>query len=249
MISVSSNKCPSCSRILINKDEEEFCFYCEVIEKEDKAIQQNITQWIKDRKSNEKFEMFERDSIINPRLKQCTLENYKPENETQIKALQTSVNFIKEFSLDDPYNLLFSGSPGIGKSHLSASISKAIAREGYSSIFISVPKLMTKIKGTYSKGSEHSEEDLLKALEHVELLVLDDIGAENTKYNNGFSWAKTKIFEIIDNRIGKHTIYTTNFSGEELMNLYGERDFSRMVEKTKAIKITGKNHRLQIYEV
>jgi DNA replication protein DnaC len=244
-ISTSNNRCTSCSRKLLIQDNQEYCFYCEQISKEDDVIQKEMSDWLKQRQAEKKMEAFKKDSIINPKLMKSTLSNFNPENESQQKALQISVNFVRTFDINESRNLIFIGSPGLGKSHLSAAISKAIVQKGHTSIFISVPKLMTKIKNTYNKDSEYSEADVLKALETVDLLVLDDVGAEKTKEDNGLSWAKTKMFEIVDSRIGKHTIYTTNYTGEELIRIYGERDFSRMVERTRSIKMDGKNFRFK----
>ncbi|MGM9923066.1 MAG: ATP-binding protein, partial [Bacillus sp. (in: firmicutes)] len=105
------------------------------------------------------------------------------------------------------------------------------------------------LKSTYNKASEQTEEELLSHLERMDLLVLDDVGAEKTKKEDDeFSWAKSKMFEIIDSRIGKHTIYTTNFEHTELLKMYGERNFSRMMENTHVEKMNGENYRLRDFK-
>jgi DNA replication protein DnaC len=118
--------------------------------------------------------------------------------------------------------------------------------KGERCIFISVPKLLSKIRSTYNKRSEYSEDDLLKWLERVECLVLDDVGAEQRKTSDdGESWAVSKLFEIIDSRAGKHTIYTTNLSSGELRRSVGPRNFSRMMQDTIILKLDGEDYRLK----
>ena len=65
------------------------------------------------------------------------------------------------------------------------------------------------------------------------------------KKDDAAGWARGKVYEVIDSRIGMATIYTTNFTGKKLFEMYGERDFSRMVQYCTTLKIEGKNHRLE----
>ncbi|MBS4204032.1 hypothetical protein [Lederbergia citrea] len=72
------------------------------------------------------------------------------------------------------------------------------------------------------------------------------MGAEREDSDDkGTAWSKQKIFEITDGRAGKSTIYTSNYSGSELIQMYGERDFGRMVKFCKAVTVTGENYRLR----
>ncbi|WP_249928329.1 ATP-binding protein [Niallia circulans] len=78
---------------------------------------------------------------------------------------------------DKKQNLLFTGNYGTGKSHLSVSITKKLIEQGYECLFLSLPKLLTKIKQTYNKEGI-TEAELLQVIQRVDLLVFDDIGAE-----------------------------------------------------------------------
>ena len=145
---------------------------------------------------------------------------------------------------------MFMGNYGTGKSHLSVSITKKLIEKEFSCIFISTPKLMTKIRSTYSKDSEYTEDHIIEVLSNVDCLVLDDIGAESTKQgdNNQHTWATSKLFEIIDNRIGKHTIFTTNYNFGELESRLGGRNFSRMMENIHLVKMYGDDYRLRKFK-
>lgn len=229
------------------KDGREFCFYCEVIAAEDKKVADEVGAWIQNREVNELLSSFKEKSLMNRDLENATFENYQPQNETQRSALQSAKEYVSSF--DKSTGIVFQGRPGLGKSHIAASIAKEVIKHKHTCIFISLPRLMTELQGTYNKNSQTTELELLKALQKVDLLILDDLGVERTKSeDNGVSWAKRKIYEIVDSRIGQATIYTTNFSGKELLQMYGERDFSRMVQGCKVVKMDGENYRLQAFK-
>ncbi|MGG4449610.1 ATP-binding protein [Brevibacillus porteri] len=190
--------------------------------------------------------MFNQNSLINPDLQKASFDNYLPTNESTDKALITAKQYASNFEKDKPRNMVFVGPYGLGKSHLAASISKQTISNGYTSIFISVPKLLSKIRSTYNKKSEHTEDELMSALELVDCLILDDIGAEQSKkQDDGESWAVSKLFEIIDGRVGKHTVFTTNLTSKELQDRIGPRSYSRMMQNTEVVKMSGEDYRLK----
>lgn len=192
-------------------------------------------------------EIFDEESLINENLKMACIENYNPASESQINAKQSAIKFIKEFNLDNPNNLLFSGSYGVGKSHLAHAVIKKMIDRSRSCIFITVPRLFTKIKSTWGNKNKTTEEDIMRALTKVDILVLDDIGAEHIQIDGegkGQGWGVSKIFEIIDSRSGKHTIYTTNLNSDQMQKRFGQRNFSRLMQNTDAIRIDGQDHRL-----
>ncbi|MDC3414294.1 ATP-binding protein [Terrihalobacillus insolitus] len=191
---------------------------------------------IREQLKKEKMEQFfDTYSLINKSLHEATLENYQPTSEELTKAKQAITSYIQGF--DGTENLLLHGNYGTGKSHLSVSVTKKLMAKGYECLFLSLPKLLTKIKETYNnKGI--TEDELLEVIQHVDLLVLDDIGAEHHT-----EWVNAKLFEILDDRAGKATIYTTNLDSKELKTRVNERNFSRMMENTKIIKMNGKDYR------
>lgn len=219
---------------------------------EDIALaEQTMETWHKKEK-RKTDELFSAHSLINKRLKDATIESYLPKNKTQEKAKRSAERYIEIFSLDNPINVVFTGSYGVGKSHLAKAIADGVMAKSnpkthkhYSAIFISLPKLFRKISSTYNKDSKVNQEDIYHLLETVDLLVLDDLGTE--KQNE---WRDERIFDLIDSRQGMHTIYTSNYNERDLFDLLGERNFSRIVnEDTKIIEIEGSNYRLNDVEV
>src|SRR5690625_4028578 len=207
-------------------------FGCKCADIQLEKEQKNIRDDLKNRNIKRFFDHY---SLINSSLETATLENYEPTSNELAKAKQNITNYIQEF--DGKKNLLLHGSYGTGKSHLSVAITKEIMKQGKECLFLSLPKLLTKIQGTYSNKGV-TEEELLEVIQRVDLLVLDDLGAEHNT-----DWAITKIFEILDDRSGKSTIYTTNLGSTELRKRFNERNFSRLMESTEIIVMNGRDYR------
>ncbi|WP_449354721.1 ATP-binding protein [Virgibacillus natechei] len=178
-------------------------------------------------------------SLINNSLRDATLENFHSSDSDLKHSKEKALSYIQTF--DGKQNLLFTGNYGTGKSHLSVSITKKLMEQGYECLFLSLPKLLTKIKQTYNtKGV--TEDELLEEIRRVDLLALDDIGAEQQT-----EWTTSKLFEILDDRTGKATIYTTNLTSNELKEHVNERNFSRMMDNTNVIVMNGTDYRRRAF--
>lgn len=215
---------------------------------EDLAMARQVRQRRDELRRERLFQLFDQNSLINDALKTATFESYHPSNEHQARAKTAAIDYAEKFSKDHPRNLILSGSYGVGKSHLAVSIIKSLMKHGWTGLFISVPRLLTKLKATYNRQSEQTEDQLLSVLEEVDCLVLDDIGAEYASgSDHGGSWAASKVFEVVDSRSGKHTVFTTNLSAHELQDRVGPRNFSRMMYNARVVRICGDDYRLNAF--
>ncbi len=177
-------------------------------------------------------------SNVNYSLKDATVNNYKPQNDNQAQAKQTAIEYVQTFSTERPKSLILQGSYGTGKSHLAYAIAKAIKNQGYSVAFMHIPMLMDRIKATYNKNATETTDELVSLLSSIDLLVLDDMGVENTEHT------LNKLFSIVDNRVGKNNIFTTNFSNKELnQNMNWQRINSRMKHNARTVKVIGDDYR------
>lgn len=159
------------------------------------------------------------------------------------------MDFVTSFNREEPTSMIITGDYGVGKSHLCVAATKELMKKGHSAMFIQMNKLFTKIKSTWNKNSEMKEDKLMSLLAKVDVLIIDDFGAEFTeKDKEGVTWKQTKTNEIVDSRIGKSTLFTTNFNIGELAGMYGERDFSRMMENAEMLEMHGDNYRLRNFK-
>ncbi|GAA0472841.1 ATP-binding protein [Alkalibacillus silvisoli] len=186
---------------------------------------------------------------VSDDLKEATVNDYKPHNGSQQDAKQKTVHFIRGFEQNKSQSLVLSGEPGLGKSHLAYAITKAIRDQEYTALFIKTKQLFDYVKQAYEPNSNISEQKLYRMLRDLDLLVLDDIGSEYTKNaDNDFeSWGSSIIEKVLDDRLGKANVYTTNYSSSDLKAKYGmsgTRIFSRMGEQAWSVRLQGEDQRL-----
>jgi DNA replication protein DnaC len=147
------------------------------------------------------------------------------------------------------HSLVFKGDVGLGKSHLAASILKALREQGYKVMFLTTTDLMNMIKSTFNYNSTQTQDDIIKRLESLDLLVLDDVGAEYVKRDSqGFeTWASEVLFQVINSRQALPTLYTTNYSAGDFSDKYGKqgkRILSRMLNSAEIIAFDGVDQRV-----
>jgi DNA replication protein DnaC len=171
--------------------------------------------------------------LLPESLMNAGFKNFEKTNNITSKAKENAMNYTKSFLADEFYNLLIMGNPGTGKSHLCAAIGRTLIEKGYSVGFLTSGKLLGMIKKTYGKGAPKSEDDVLKDIKKLDLFILDDIGSEAIGGND--DWRKGMIFEIVECRSGKPTIYTSNVAEIDLGNAVGNRVYSRLYDNTKFI--------------
>lgn len=103
---------------------------------------------------------------------------------------------------------------------------------------MNVPQLISTIKNTYNNGTNMTEQELAKIMSDVDLMVFDDYGI------NMNDFATSKMFELIESRIGKHNIFTTNLDEKEMTRSKDlQRIFSRIMSNTTLIKMDGQDYR------
>ena len=98
-----------------------------------------------------------------------------------------------------------------GKTHLAAAITNALLNRGEPVWFTRVPGLLDTLRSGYADDTYHQH---LLMLQHAQLLVLDDLGAEQTQVGEPYAvtWSQDKLFQIIDHRLLHQlpTVITTN---------------------------------------
>jgi DNA replication protein DnaC len=134
--------------------------------------------------------------------------------------------------------LWFYGDVGTGKTSLAMLVSKAALDAGYSVAIYSVPRLIAEIRNTYDRDSGDSYVQLFRRLCAVDLLHLDDLGAERTT-----DWVLEQLYSIVNERWQdrRSIVVTTNTSNrEDLERQIGHRTVSRLWEICdEAIPIMG----------
>jgi DNA replication protein DnaC len=159
------------------------------------------------------------------------------------QLLREMRKFVREVgeNLDRGRGLWFFGDVGTGKTSLAMLVSKAALEAGRSVAIYSVPRLLADIKDTYEDDSGRSYTDLFDRLCEVDLLHLDDLGAEKRT-----EWVLEQLYSIVNERWQNERpiVVTTNLGLDELREQIGFRTVSRIEGVCgEAIPIMGRDLR------
>lgn len=121
----------------------------------------------------------------------------------------------------------FTGDTGTGKTTLAMLVSREALRAGHTVAIYSVPRLLAEIRNTFDANSNSSYAELFTKLTAVDLLHLDDLGAEQQT-----DWVLEQLYSIVNERYedGKALVITTNLPEEDLKAQIGDRTVSRLIE-------------------
>ncbi len=134
------------------------------------------------------------------------------------------------------------GPVGTGKTTLAMLVSKAALEAGRSVAIYSLPRLLNEIRDTHR--TERSHIDLLDRLTAVDLLHIDDLGAERTN-----DWVLEELYSIVNARYEdqRSMVITTNIlDREELCEQITERTASRLTEMCDELPLLGPDHRMDL---
>lgn len=121
--------------------------------------------------------------------------------------------------------LVLCGDVGVGKSWAASAIVNELLKSHCKAMtFATVMPMLDDLRAVQVDDGKLSE--MRRAIEQVELLVLDDLGAE--KYTE---WAEAQLYRIMSARHGKgaHTIVTSNRSWAKLLEHAGQRTMDRIL--------------------
>lgn len=130
--------------------------------------------------------------------------------------------------LDEGRGLWFEGGVGTGKTSLAMLVSREAINANHTVAIYSTPRLLARIRRTYdAQAGEDNYLDFFDRLTSVDLLHLDDLGAENRT-----DWVLEQLYAIVDERYQSQRamVVTTNLDHDALAEQIGERTVSRLVE-------------------
>ena len=175
------------------------------------------------------YKVFDRESIYSQELSDKTLENYVADNPTNEQALNFMKRMLRDYLKFETGNVILSGPPGIGKSHLSIGLAKALNEQSKecenpkSVIFISTSALFNKIEESFNGRGDFTESYAVDLLSKVDFLFLDDLGKESSMSANlkeANDWRQRVLFKILDNR--QTTFFNTNLSSNDIKTIYNQ---------------------------
>jgi DNA replication protein DnaC len=193
------------------------------------------------------------DANIPKRYQHCTFANFTAYNESLEGALEQARRVPERFSearslRDVGRGLLLEGPPGVGKTHLAVAVLKQILDTSSArGLFYDTRDLLRVIRSTYDASIRTTELEILRPVMAVDLLVLDDLGAEKTS-----EWVEETMNLIVNTRYNERrlTIFTSNYldipdetDPNSLLFRIGFRMRSRLYEMCESVKMDGADYR------
>ncbi len=183
-------------------------------------------------------------SAVIPRRYRDVSFDRPPVNELDpaiVTATRRYVAAVDE-QLDAGRGLWFMGPVGTGKTTLAMLVSKAAIKAGRSVAIYSLPRLLNEIRDTHR--AERSHVALLDRLTAVDLLHIDDVGAERST-----DWVLEELYSIVNGRYEdqRSVVITTNILDREaLCEQITARTVSRLTEMCDELPLLGHDHRMDL---
>ena len=145
--------------------------------------------------------------------------------------------------IENKENIIFVGSPGVGKTHLAISIGITAAQNRDSTYFINCNDLIANLK---KANSENRFMNRLKHYSKYKLLIIDEVGFLPIDREGA-----DMLFQLINKRYENHsTIITTNKPFGKWHEIFGDVTLAnaildRLLHHSHIININGNSYRLR----
>jgi len=145
--------------------------------------------------------------------------------------------------VENSENILFVGSPGVGKTHLATSIGIECAKMRYSTYFITCHDLIAQLKKAHL---ENRLEARLKNYAKYKILIIDEVGYLPVDIESA-----NILFQLISKRYEKHcTIITTNKPFSKWGEIFGDNILAnaildRLLHHSHIVNIAGRSYRIK----
>lgn len=145
--------------------------------------------------------------------------------------------------LDQAYNLIFLGPPGLGKSHLAVALGIKAVQKGYNVSFITMEDLIRhlKLQGTASRSRQK-----IKRIISSDLVIIDEIGFVPIKREES-----NLFFQLIATLYEQTSLIITSNKGfEDWAELMGDPVITtaildRIVHHSEIFNLTGESYRVK----
>jgi DNA replication protein DnaC len=170
-------------------------------------------------------------------LQDLSREDLPPEAQERLPLLER-LDFIR-----NGRNLILSGNPGTGKTHMAIGLGIKACSEGFRVLFTTVPRMLTHIR---ESRSEKILSNLEQRFEKYDLVICDEFG-----YISYDKQGSELLFNHLSLRAGhKSTIITTNLSFERWPEIFGDPTLTaaivdRLTHRAFLINMNGKSYRVK----
>ncbi len=229
--------CSKCKSLDKCKNEIEGHVYYPVVQKSFIDFTYKPCKYFKENKINNTTTFFETPKV----LMNASLSDLITEKERN-SILKYIKEFLKKKMNNEPVKGLYlSGSFGSGKSYILSALLNELSNKGFRTVNVYYPTLLKRLKASFN---EYNYDDVLDEIMTSDVLLIDDIGAENNS-----SWARDEVLGTIlqyrmDNDLT--TFFTSNYNINELETFLSETP--KGIDEIKARRIIERIKYLTIEE-
>ena len=143
--------------------------------------------------------------------------------------------------INNGQNIILSGNPGTGKTHVATGLGLEACNKGFKVLFVTVPQLITQIR---ESRSERRLRALENRFEKYDLVICDEFG-----YISFDKEGAELLFTHLSLRTGKKsTIITTNLSFDRWEEIFGDPVLTaamvdRITHRAHIVNMNGKSYR------
>lgn len=139
-----------------------------------------------------------------------------------------------------PGALLLTGPVGTGKTHIGVSLLRHFMRKGFYGKYLSAIEYGRRVRESWSKRTDETEQALLETYSKAGILILDEIGANRSADE---SMIQDLICARYDAGGMPRTVIITNLAASALEKALGERATDRIREGATLLSIAGESRR------
>lgn len=154
-------------------------------------------------------------------------------------VLNTCHHYALNFGKFQLRNLFLSGTPGLGKTFLSACIARVVSERGHSVVYDTAGSIFARFEDQKFSRDPEARDEIRRYL-NCDLLILDDLGSELTT-----PLVQSTLYTIINSRLtgNKHTIISSNLSMDEVSRRYSPQITSRLAGEYRVLNFYGEDIR------
>lgn len=189
------------------------------------------------------------EQLLRRTYQPAEIASLDPERENAVLKVGSYIRQTREEGLQ-ARGLYLVGHFGTGKTFLMGYMLSELAKSGFSGVIVYVPDFVEELKGLF--GQPEQLKDTIDIMKETDLLVFDDIGAENVS-----PWFRDHVLgSILNYRMNrKPTFYTSNHDLDKLQDHFsftaregveaekGERLMERIRPYVDVVTVGGANKR------
>ena len=169
---------------------------------------------------------------IPKEIKEASMKNIDLDNQDRFKIIKWLKKFLDDYKPNiGMKGIYLTGNFGCGKTYLISAALNELAKKDHKIAIIYYPEFLRSLKESFNDPDSYNEK--FKMIKRVEILLIDDIGAETMT-----EWSRDEVLgTILQYRMqeGLVTFFTSNFSIKDLEEHFSVS--SKGIEKVKAQRI------------